>query len=443
MMLFAVKAVTVKLLPFDDKSELQVVIDLPSGSSLEETDRVLLAAANRLKDLPELSTIQAYAGTAAPFNFNGLVRHSYLRSEPQQGDLQINLAPKGEAPSHQPHHRARCARAPQGPDAPDGTVVKVVEVPPGPPVIATLLAEVYGDDPDVRRAVAAELRDIFRQVPFIVDDDMTSRDRAPRMRLTIDQDNLEFHKVEERDVYDTIKAYLGGIPVGYSHKGGGRHPVEIAVQLPKSERAMTQQTLTTPVPANALPGERSVVELGDVVKLTREDASYPIFRHNGHAAEMVMAELAGSYEAPIYGMFAVADLIEKKDWGNLPKPEIRFHGQPDDDAKPVLLWDGEWEVTYVTFRDMGAAFAVALLGIYVLVVAQFGSFKLPLVILTPVPLTLIGIMLGHWLFGAPFTATSMIGFIALAGIIVRNSILLVDFIAERRAERRAVAPDPA
>ena len=179
------------------------------------------------------------------------------------------------------------------------------------------------------------------------------------MRLTIDQDNLEFHKVEERDVYDTIKSYLGGVPVGYSHKGGGRHPVEIAVQLPKDDLAITQQTSTTPVPANALPGERSVVELGDVVKLTREDASYPIFRHNGHAAEMVMAELAGAYEAPIYGMLAVDDLVAKKDWGSLPRPEIRFHGQPDDATKPVLLWDGEWEVTYVTFRDMGAAFAVA------------------------------------------------------------------------------------
>ena len=433
MALFATKTVTVKLLPFDDKSELQVVVDLPSGASLEETGRVLAAAAERLKDLPELQSIQAYAGTAAPFNFNGLVRHSYLRNDPQQGDLQVNLAPKHDR-NRTSHVIALDVREKlKGLAAPQGTTIKVVEVPPGPPVIATLLAEIYGEDPDVRRKVAAEVRELFRQVPYIVDDDMTSRDRAPRQRITIDQDNLEFHKVEESDVYDTIRAYLGGVPVGYSHKGGGRHPVEIAVQLPKSDLAITQKTLSTPVPANALPGERSVVELGDVVKVTREEASYPIFRHNGRAAEMVMAELAGQFEAPVYGMLAVADLIDKKDWGALPKPAISFHGQPLDESKPVLLWDGEWEVTYVTFRDMGAAFAVALLGIYVLVVAQFGSFKLPLVILTPVPLTLIGIMIGHWLFGAPFTATSMIGFIALAGIIVRNSILLVDFIAERRS----------
>jgi multidrug efflux pump subunit AcrB len=239
-------------------------------------------------------------------------------------------------------------------------------------------------------------------------------------------------------VYDSLQAFLSGIPVGYSHRGGGRHPVEIAVQLPKSGLALSERTLSTPVPANALPGGRGIVELGDVVSIKDEKASYPIFRHNGRAAEMVMAELAGAYEAPIYGMLAVAEKIRAHDWGALGRPEIAFHGQPRDESKPVLLWDGEWEVTYITFRDMGAAFAVALLGIYILVVAQFGSFKLPLVILTPVPLTLIGIMLGHWLFGAPFTATSMIGFIALAGIIVRNSILLVDFIRHARTPEKSL-----
>jgi multidrug efflux pump subunit AcrB len=433
MALVGFKLVTVKLLPFDNKSELQVVVDLPRGTSLEETDRVLADIAGRIGNLKELASIQAYAGTATPFNFNGLVRHSYLRSDAEQGDLQINLLPK--------HDRARSShdialevrKRIAGLAVPEPTSIKVVEVPPGPPVMATLLAEIYGPDADTRRAVAREVRALFRSVPFIVDDDDSFGVQAPRKRIALNQDNLEYYKVDERDVYDTLQVLLGGMPVGYSHRGGGRHPIEIAVQLPKAALTLSASALATPVPANALPGERAIVQLGDVVRISDEHASFPIFRHNGRATEMVMADLAGAYEAPVYGMLEVARKIEAHDWGKLGKPEIALHGQPRDESKPVLLWDGEWEVTYVTFRDMGAAFAVALLGIYILVVAQFGSFKRPLVILTPVPLTLIGIMLGHWLFGAAFTATSMIGFIALAGIIVRNSILLVDFIRHARA----------
>ncbi len=425
--------VTVKLLPFDDKSELQVVVDLKEGTSLEQTDRILNAAARRLEDLPELASIQSHAGIAAPFNFNGLVRHYYLRDRPEMGDLQINLAPRGQR-TRTSHEIALDVRQRlKGLKNTDDGSVKVVEVPPGPPVIATLLAEIYGPDAETRRAVAKKVRQIFHDVPYIVDEDDTYGSRTPRLRVKINQDQLEFFKVTQSDVYDAVRTYLAGVPVGYSHKGGGRHPVEIAIQLPKSGLALTPRMLSTPVPANALPGERSIVELGDVVTLVEEKASYPIFRHNGRAAEMVMAELAGEFEAPIYGMLEVGNRIAKTDWGDLPVPEILFAGQPHDESKPALLWDGEWEVTYVTFRDMGAAFAVALLGIYVLVVAQFGSFKLPLVVLIPVPLTLIGIMIGHWLFGAPFSATSMIGFIALAGIIVRNSILLIDFIEHRRA----------
>ncbi len=430
--LFWFKAVTVKLLPFDNKSEMQVVIDLPKGSSLEDTGRVLQMAAERIKTLPELTSIQSYTGTAAPFNFNGLVRHYYLRNTPEQGDLQLNLTPKSER-SRTSHEIALEVRERlKGLDLPPRTALKVVEVPPGPPVLSTLLAEVYGPDPAERRATAAKLRKIFEGIPFIVDVDDSYGVPSDRLRVAIDQDKLEFFKVEQRDVYDTIQAYLSGVPVGYSYRGEGRHPVEIAIALPKTELSLSQHTLSTPVPANAIPGNRTVVELGDVVSLKKERASFPIFRHNSRAAEMVTAELAGSFEAPIYGMLAVRDAINQAEWGLGQKPEIKLHGQPDDESKPALLWDGEWEVTYVTFRDMGAAFAVAILGIYFIVVGQFGSFKLPLVILTPVPLTLIGIMLGHWLFGAPFTATSMIGFIALAGIIVRNSILLVDFIRERR-----------
>jgi multidrug efflux pump subunit AcrB len=305
-------------------------------------------------------------------------------------------------------------------------------------VLATLLAEIYGPDSATRRAVLAEVKKIFASVPFIVDVDDSIGEPRPRLRLSIDQDRLEFFGVEQKDVYDTIQMLLGGTPVGYSHRGEDRNPIEISVRLPKRDLAWTEALASTPVPANTLPGNKTVVELGDVVRATKEAGSPVVFRRDGRFADMVMAELAGAYEAPIYGMLEVAHRVAAHDWGTLPKPDIRLHGQPADESKPVLLWDGEWEITYVTFRDMGAAFAVAILGIYVLVVAQFGSFRLPLVILTPIPLTLIGILLGHWLFGAPFTATSMIGFIALAGIIVRNSILLVDFIRHGAREGKTL-----
>jgi multidrug efflux pump subunit AcrB len=243
-------------------------------------------------------------------------------------------------------------------------------------------------------------------------------------------------RVEEGDVLDTIAILNGGMTIGYSHRGEGRQPIPLRIERPKSERRLDERFLTTPIPANVLPGDRGVVELGDVVRVTEERASLPIFRRNGRAAEMVTAELAGEFEAPLYGMIAVQEALDAQDWGDLPKPVISLHGQPQDERAPTLLWDGEWEVTWVTFRNMGAAFMVALLGIYILVVAQFGSFRAPLVILTPVPLTFIGILGGHWLFGAPFSATSMIGFIALAGIIVRNSILLVDFIRHTDVQDR-------
>ncbi|GHC60961.1 efflux RND transporter permease subunit [Neogemmobacter tilapiae] len=428
MGLFYTRDVTVKLLPFDNKSELSIMVDLPRGAAVEETDRSLQQIAAALAPVAEIDTIQSHAGTASAFNFNGLVRHYYLRSEPRYGDLQINLLPKGER-TRESHAIALDLRARiTALDLPKGTVVKVVEPPPGPPVMATLLAEIYGPDPETRRAVATKLRQIFASVSFIVDVDDSFGTPGPRQRLLLDDAQLAYHRVEQGDVFQTLHLLYHGTTVGYSHRDGGRRPLPITLAPSKSGKVLDERALATPVPANLLPGDRAVVELGDVVTLRQETQSFPIFRHNGKAAEMVTAELAGDFEAPLYGIMAVNQAIEQADWGTLPKPEIRLNGQPDATDKPVILWDGEWEVTWVTFRDMGAAFMVALLGIYILVVLQFGSFKLPLVILTPVPLTFIGILGGHWLFGAPFSATSMIGFIALAGIIVRNSILLVDFI---------------
>ncbi len=426
--LFYTKHVTVKLLPFDNKSELQIVIDLPEGASVEATDAVAQAAARTVLSLPEVHSAQVHAGTAAPFNFNGLVRHAYLRALPEQGDVAINLVPKDER-DRASHAIALDIRDRlKALDVPPGTVLKVVEPPPGPPVLATLLAEIYGPDPETRRAVAERVEAAFRSVPSVVDVDNSYGQPARQLRATISTDDADFYRVQESDVFDTLAILGGGRTVGYSHRGGGRQPIPIRIERPAGEMTLDERALTTPIPANALPGDRGVVELGDVLQVGEERASFPVFRHNGRAAEMVTAELAGAFEAPLYGMLAVQEALDAQDWTDLPKPVIRLHGQPEDESRPTLLWDGEWEVTWVTFRDMGAAFMVALLGIYILVVAQFGSFRVPLVILTPIPLTFIGILGGHWLFGAPFTATSMIGFIALAGIIVRNSILLVDFI---------------
>jgi len=425
--LFYTQDVVVKLLPFDNKSELSLVLDMPRGTTLEGTERHLLAAARRLEGLPELVHAQAYVGTAAPFNFNGLVRHYYFRSRPDQAELQLNLLPKHDR-DRASHEVALDIRARlDGLQLPAGAALKVVEVPPGPPVLATLLAEVYGPDIETRRAAATRLKTAFEAVDFVVDVDDSWGETSPRIRFSIDQENLEFHRVEEEAVYDTLAALLGGVAVGYSHQGGGANPTEIVVRLPRRELTPSERLLSTPVPT--LTG--GWVELGDVVSLSEEAASHPLFRRDGRFAEMVMAEMAGKFEAPVYGMLAIQEQIDAMSWPG-GTPNVLLHGQPADESGVSILWDGEWEITWVTFRDMGGAFIVAILGIYLLVVAQFGSFKVPLVVLVPVPLTLIGIMVGHWLFSAAFTATSMIGFIALAGIVVRNSILLIDFIRARQ-----------
>ena len=436
------KDVTVKLLPFDNKSELSIVVDMPEGSAVEATEAVVQRAARVALELPEVVTAQTYSATASPFNFNGLVRHYYLRQLPEQGDVQLNLKNKAER-SRTSHEIALELRERINELGLDKRInVKVVEPPPGPPVISTLLAEIYGPDPATRREVAQKVRAAFEEVPFIVDVDDSYGEQPRKLRARLKPSDMDFYKVQESDALETLRLLNGSTTVGYSHRGEGRPPIAIVMARDKADRVMDERALATPVPANSLPGANGVVEIGDVFEIDREErASYPVFRHNGYDAIMVTGELAGAFEAPLYGMLAVAEKIDQMDWPEGMKPEISLHGQPLTTSKPVLLWDGEWEVTWVTFRDMGAAFGVALLGIYILVVAQFGSFKLPLVILTPVPLTFLGIMIGHWLFDAPFSATSMIGFIALAGIIVRNSILLVDFVRHGVPEGEKVTVD--
>lgn len=425
--MFYFKVVTVKLLPFDNKSEVQLVADLPEGASLESTARVLEQASAIARGVPEVVSMEAYAGTSAPFNFNGLVRHYFLRSQPEMGDLMVTLLPKGDR-SRSSHDIAVDLREKlKAVPLPAGGSLKVVETPPGPPVLATLLAEIYGPDEATRQKTAAQVEAIFRSVPYIVDVDNSFGQPRPTLKLIPDRAKLDHYGLSERQLFDSIGALLGTQVVGYAPRGTDRDPLPIELSLDQAQRSWSSALAATPVAV--APGGQ-LIELGELVDARMEPGGQAIFRRDGRGATMVSAELAGRYEAPIYGMLAVDDAVEQFDWKahGMDKPAVILHGQPEDESKASLLWDGEWEITWVTFRDMGGAFMVALLGIYVLVVGQFRSFTIPLVILTPIPLTLVGIVLGHILFRAPFTATSMIGFIALAGIIVRNSILLVDFI---------------
>lgn len=433
--LFYTKTVTVKLLPFDNKSEFQLVADLPEGTSLETTQRVLFEAANELGKIPEVESMEVYAGTSAPFNFNGLVRHYFLRERPEMGDLQVNLSAKQNRKRESHDIALEARKLLKNVEVPQGGSLKVVEVPPGPPVISTLLAEIYGPDQQTRRAIAEKVKAEMAKIPYVVDIDDYYGIERPKTNLEPNRAMIESLGVSESHVLQSVAAALGGVELGTMQSTNGRDPINIAIRMPNEARTMGGGLNALPVAVAIDASGGRLVDLGELTTNQEVKSSYPIFRRDGREAEMVTADLAGAYEAPIYGIFDTNKAIEKGDWGKIPKPAISWHGQPSDETKPTLLWDGEWEITYVTFRDMGAAFGVAIIGIYILVVAQFGSFKLPLVVLTPIPLTLIGIVIGHAIFGAPFSATSMIGFIALAGIIVRNSILLIDFI------RHAKSPD--
>ncbi len=438
--MFYFKAVTVKLLPFDNKSEVQLVADLPEGTSLEATARVLEQAAAVTRAVPEVAAMEAYAGTSAPFNFNGLVRHYFLRSQPEMGDLMVMLQPKGDRSRSSHEIAVDLRRKLTAVPLPAGGSLKVVETPPGPPVLATLLTEIYGPNEATRVRTARQVEMIFKSVPFIVDVDNSFGQPRPTLKLIPDRAKLDHYGLSERQLFDSISSLMGTQVVGYASRGSDRDPLPIELALDQSQRSWSAALAATPVAVAQGSARSQLVQLGELVTAKMVPGGQAIFRRDGRGADMVTAELAGRYEAPIYGMLAVDEAIGSYDWKahGLEKPQISLHGQPEDESHPTLLWDGEWEITWVTFRDMGGAFMVALLGIYVLVVGQFRSFTIPLVILTPIPLTLIGIVLGHMLFRAPFTATSMIGFIALAGIIVRNSILLVDFIRRTRSPDKSL-----
>jgi len=416
--------VQLKMLPFDNKSEFQVIVDMPAGTPVERTAAVLHELGAHLATLPELTHYQAYAGTAAPINFNGLVRQYYLRSGGEVGDIQVNLVDKQHR-SEQSHAIATRVRpALQAIGQRHGANVKVVEVPPGPPVLSPLVAEIYGPEADGRRQVAKAVRGVFARTEGVVDIDDSSIVDAPRTLLVVDRRKAAMLGVSQQEIVSTLRAGLAGEATAYLHDQS-KYPAAATIQLPAEAHGEldTLLQLTVRSAAGRLVAIRELVTVSDTLR------EQPVYHKDLLPVNYVVADMAGAVDSPLYGMFKMRGdvaAIATPGGGTLGE---RFISQPLDPYRGYTVkWDGEWQITYETFRDMGAAYGVGLILIYLLVVAQFGSYLTPLIIMAPIPLTIIGVMPGHALLGAQYTATSMIGMIALAGIIVRNSILLVDFI---------------
>ena len=418
------KLVVLKMLPLDNKSEMQVVLDMPVGTPVEETAETLRAISRYLATVDEVRDFQAYAGTASPINFNGLVRQYYLRSQPEMGDIQVNFVDKHhrDRSSHQIAQAIRDQVAEIGRRY--GGNAKVVEVPPGPPVLAPIVAEVYGPDYDGQLAMAARLRKIFEATPDVISVDDSIDEPAEKLVLHVDQAKAALMGVAQRDIVDVVRMGLSGEDVTPVHDGESKYEVPVRVVLPAERQNSLDQLLRLRVRSSSgqlLP----ISELVDVKKTRREQTRY---HKDLLPVVYVMGDMGGALDSPLYGMFAMRSELPAE------LGEYFIHQPSDPYAGYAIKWDGEWQVTYETFRDMGIAYAVGLVLIYLLVVAQFGNYLAPLIIMAPIPLTVVGVMPGHALLGAQFTATSMIGMIAMAGIIVRNSILLVDFINHERAK---------
>ena len=424
--------VVLKMLPFDNKSELQVVVDLPEGRTLEDTNAVLTELAAVVDGVPEVLDYQGYAGTAAPINFNGLVRQYFLRSGSNVGDLQVNLVDKHER-DRQSHEIARALRPKlDAVGRRHGASVKVVEVPPGPPVLAPLVAEIYGPDLPRARRIAQALEQRFLRTDGIVDVDSSVEASAPREVLVVDRARAARLGVPQAAIADALSAALGGLDATYVHDGASKYPRPVRLRLAASEQASIDRLLALRVRGSA----GQLVPMSELVRVERSAWDGAIHHKDLLPVVYVTGDEAGELDSPLYGMFDLVGQVRDNAIAG-QKVEQAFIDQPLDTGAFAIKWDGEWQITYETFRDMGIAYAAGMVLIYLLVVAQFRSYLVPLVIMAPIPLTVIGVMPGHALLGAQFTATSMIGMIALAGIIVRNSILLVDFINQAVAEGRS------
>ncbi len=428
----ALQLVVLKMLPFDNKSEFQVVLDMPVGTPVEETARVLREIGEHLGGVEEVSDWQAYAGTASPINFNGLVRQYYLRSAPELGDVQVNLVDKADR-SRRSHQIAgavrdevmRIARA-------AGGNAKVVEVPPGPPVLSPIVAEVYGPDYAGQTAVAAKVRSAFEGTADVVGVDDTVDEAAPKLVLRVDQAKAARMGVAQADAVEVVRLGLSGENVTPIHGGDNKYEMPVRIQLPPERMSTVDNVLALKVRAR----DGTLVSMSELVRVEETAREQAIYRKDLLPVVYVTGDMGGRLDSPLYGMFGIRSQIDGMPLGGAPGlggtlGEWFVRAPADSYAGYSVKWDGEWQVTYETFRDMGAAYAVGLVLIYLLVVAHFRSYLAPLVIMAPIPLTIIGVMPGHALLGAQFTATSMIGMIALAGIIVRNSILLVDFVNQQ------------
>ena len=422
--------VRVKMLPFDNKSEFQVVIDMPEGTALEQTDRVAQALADAIRTEPEVTSYQTYVGTSGPYNFNGLVRHYYLRRGSHVADIQVNLVEKSErhAQSHAIATRVRSRIAPIA--AKFGARIKVAEVPPGPPVLQTLVAEIYG--PDYRRqvSIARQVRDLMEHTPGVVDVDWYVEDDQPKARFVVDEEKAAVSGITEADIGRALSLASAGESVGLVHDDREREDVPVVLRLDRATRSDLERLLALKIAGR----DGTLVSVNELVHIEHTLEDKAIYHKNLMPVVYVMADLAGEAESPVYAILALRPKIQA-----LPLPEgysldQRTASQPFSTDKFAMKWDGEWHVTYEVFRDLGIAFAAVLVLIYVLNVAWFQSFKTPLVIMSAIPFSLVGILPAHSALGAFFTATSMIGFIAGAGIVVRNSIILVDFIEQRLSE---------
>ncbi|HLZ97962.1 MAG TPA: efflux RND transporter permease subunit [Steroidobacteraceae bacterium] len=429
VMLAVVQLVVLKMLPFDNKSEFQVVVNMPDGTQVEGTARVLAGLAGIVREVPEVNNYQAYAGTAAPINFNGLVRQYYLRRDANQGDLQVNLVDKSER-SRKSHDIARAVRAALAAEGKrlGAASVQVVEVPPGPPVQAPVVAEIYGPVYAAQEQIGRALRAVFDSTRDIVDTDDTLATPAPRLIVSLDRPKAALLGIPQAAVTETLATALAGSDATYVHSGRERDPIAVHLELGISDKGGLEQALALPVRS----ATGSLVPLSEVVTVSQVPWDATIYHKDLLPVVFVTGDMAGWLDSPLYGMFNIVSQINRTPPAGLPIRQ-RFVSPPDRLSEFSVRWDGEWTITYETFRDMGLAYAVGLVFIYLLVVAQFRSYAVPLIIMAPIPLTIIGVMPGHALLGANFTATSMIGMIALAGIIVRNSILLVDFINQEIA----------